>query len=162
MIINEILADPPSDLSGDSNGDGLRSATDDEFVELVNVSNDTVDLSGLTLSDAYSARFTFPAGTALAPGQAVLVFGGGDVATFKSFGNTLVFASKGLGLSNAGDKVTLRDATGRSVNEVEFGPEGGQDRSLVRERDGDPKSPMIAHPGTAPHSAGTKSDGSSF
>lgn len=162
VIINEVLADPPSDETGDSNGDGTRSSTQDEFVELVNVTNETVDISGWSLSDSYSVRFTFPAGTALAPGQAVLVFGGGDTTKFKSFGRTLVFAASTLGLSNGGDKVTLRDATNRSVNEVEFGPEGGQNRSLVREKDGDPTSKLVLHPGTAPFSAGTKTDGSAF
>ncbi|MGB0513874.1 MAG: MBL fold metallo-hydrolase, partial [Wenzhouxiangellaceae bacterium] len=34
VIINEILVDPATGASGDANGDGTRSATEDEFVEL--------------------------------------------------------------------------------------------------------------------------------
>ena len=48
-VINEILADPASGLAGDSNGDGVRDFSDDEFVEVVNVSGASVDISGWTL-----------------------------------------------------------------------------------------------------------------
>ena len=37
IFINEILADPDA-TNGDANGDGVVSSTQDEFVELVNVS----------------------------------------------------------------------------------------------------------------------------
>ena len=35
LIINEIHADPAADLPGDANGDGIRDAGDDEFIEFV-------------------------------------------------------------------------------------------------------------------------------
>src|SRR5690606_34335601 len=33
IIINEIHADPAGDLTGDANGDGIRDASADEFIE---------------------------------------------------------------------------------------------------------------------------------
>ncbi len=62
LIFNEILADPASDDAGDSNGDGTRSSSQDEFVELANVSADTLDLTGWMLGDDEAINFTFPAG----------------------------------------------------------------------------------------------------
>src|SRR6185295_555279 len=54
LVINEVLADPPgsmaTDLNGDANHDGVRSSSQDEFVELVNSSNAALNLSGWTLS----------------------------------------------------------------------------------------------------------------
>ena len=43
LLINEVLADPPA-LIGDANRDGTISATQDEFVELVNTGSDPVPL----------------------------------------------------------------------------------------------------------------------
>ncbi|HEX8354300.1 MAG TPA: lamin tail domain-containing protein, partial [Pyrinomonadaceae bacterium] len=98
LVINELLADVPPDnagtarVEGDANRDGARSADDDEFVELLNVSAEPVDLSGLQISDPGSVRFTFPARTTLDAGRAVLVFGGGSPpAGVDDFGGALVF-----------------------------------------------------------------------
>jgi len=163
VLVNEILADPPADpVEGDANGDGTRDAVQDEFVEVVNASAVVADLSGWTLSDGVGVRFTFPAGTSLAPGGAAVVFGGGDPAGFGDFAPVAVFAARrGLGLSNDGDVVTLADASGEPVDRVAFGREGGRDASLVRQTDGDPDAAFVRHGGYA-HSAGKRTDGSRF
>jgi len=162
VIINEVLADPPMDLAGDANGDGVRSFADDEFVELVNVSAEPVDLSGYTISDGLRVRFTFAAGATVAAGAVVVVFGGGDVGSFSVATTGEVFAcDAGLGLTNTGDSVTLADADGNVVNEMTYGSEGGNDRSLVRAVDGDAEATFIAHP-TIDYSPGFKSDGEDF
>lgn len=162
VIINEVLADPPMDLAGDANGDGVRSFADDEFVELVNVSAEAVDLAGYTISDGVRVRFTFPAGTTLAAGAVAVVFGGGDVGSFSVATTGEVFASDaGLGLTNTGDSVTLADVEGNVVDQMTYGSEGGHDRSLTRAVDGDPEATFIAHPDIE-FSPGFKSDGSDF
>ena len=56
IVINEILADPPPDR--DVNGDLAESTTQDEFVELVNVSGEAIDLTGWTLEDSISERLS--------------------------------------------------------------------------------------------------------
>ena len=97
VILNEILANEPG------------SATDAEFVELVNVGGTAIDISGWTLSDAVSVRHTFAAGTVLQPGKAIEVFG---AATGIPAGTpTAVGSSTGtLSLNNGGDTVTVKTA----------------------------------------------------
>src|SRR3989344_5867995 len=74
ILINEILADP----AGDANGDGIISTAQDEFIELLNSSDNPVDLSGWKLSDAIQIRHTFTLGTILSPHSFLVVFGGGS------------------------------------------------------------------------------------
>lgn len=86
IIINEILADPNSSSANfDTDGNGTANATD-EYVELRNVSDSAIDISGLELWDAGANNwFTFPPGTVLQPGaHAVIVTGvqpGGSLPT---------------------------------------------------------------------------------
>ncbi len=85
VIINEVLADPPSGTPGDANGDGTRSSSQDEFVELANVSSDPVDISGWMLGDDEAVNFTFPDGYVMAPRSFLVVFGGGDVTGVEGY-----------------------------------------------------------------------------
>lgn len=112
VVINEVLADPPSGV--DVNRDGTADGSQDEFVELVNVSGMPFDLSGYELHDGFGLRHIFPAGTVLVAERAVVVFGGG--APSGSFGGSIVqAASTGmLGLNNSGDTVTLKTPGGGS------------------------------------------------
>ncbi|HYV05770.1 MAG TPA: lamin tail domain-containing protein, partial [Blastocatellia bacterium] len=68
LIINEYLADPPA-VGGDANGDGAISATNDEFVEVVNNGASALNVGGFTISDATQVRFTFPAGKMIPAGE---------------------------------------------------------------------------------------------
>jgi hypothetical protein len=165
VVINEVLADPAPDALGDANGDGVRSAIDDEFVELVSTSAQPVDLSGWFLADGFGTRFVFPSGAQLLPGRAVLVFGGGDsdlALDFFSVTGTEAFFGGGLGLNNSGDSLTLYRADGSSSDAMTYGGEGAGDRSLVRATEGDPLAPFVVHPGDAPFSPGTRMDGTLF
>ena len=152
ILINEVLADPPgatpADLIGDANQDGVRSSTDDEFVELVNSTSDDIDISGNRLLTRSSTaandtlRHTFAAGTILAARTAVVVFGGGAPNPADPvFGGALVLkASSGaLSLSNTGGIVTLQDSVGGVVNIFEYGGatglSGGSNQSLTRSPD---------------------------
>ncbi len=141
LIINEYLADPPAGLAGDANGDGARSTSQDEFVEIINRADVPVDLSGYRLSDADEVRHLFAPGIVVPPGESVVVFGGGRPTG--SFGNAqennLVFraSSGGLSLNNTGDRVKLETGEGRLVQEIVFGAEAGNaNQSLNRDPDG--------------------------
>ncbi|WP_368670868.1 lamin tail domain-containing protein [Myxococcus sp. AM010] len=102
VLINEVMVNEPG-----SNVVG-------EFVELVNTGTGAVDLSGWTVSDAVSVRHTFPGGTSLAAGGVIVVFGG--AAGIPSGTPNAVSASTGtLGLSNSGDTVIVKMATGAVV-----------------------------------------------
>lgn len=136
VTITELLADPASGLDGDANGDGTRSARGDEFIELHNSSSQSVELSGWTISDAVSTRFTFPGGAAIEPGGYLVVFGGGDAADFTGLPDVPVFTADGLFLNNGGDSLTLADGDGEPVDAVSYGGEGGDNRPLVRNGEG--------------------------
>lgn len=144
LIFNELLFDPASDdentveVEGDANGDGTRDALDDEFIELINTSDNPLDLSGYTVSDASSLRHTFPANTILEGNGVLVVFGGGTPTG--DFGGALVqTASEGqLNLSNGGDTVTIRNGGGDVVvifDSAATGVDPGQDQSITRSPD---------------------------
>ena len=116
--INEFLAADggaaTTPVGVDSNCDGVMTNSDDEFIELVNVSTKSLDLTGLTISDSIGVKFTFAAQTTgsltLAPGKAVVVWGGG---TPMCAGVTNFFVNgtaHTLSLNDNGDTITL--ATG--------------------------------------------------
>ncbi|HSD88808.1 MAG TPA: lamin tail domain-containing protein, partial [Kofleriaceae bacterium] len=116
LKINEFLAADGGTTNGgvDSNCDGLLTNSDDEFIELVNVSTKTLDLTGVTIADALSIKFTFApqanGSLTLAPGKAVVVWGGGNPAcpgVTNFFTNGTAHT---LSLNDAGDTITV--ATG--------------------------------------------------
>ncbi|HJL01371.1 MAG TPA: MopE-related protein [Polyangiaceae bacterium LLY-WYZ-15_(1-7)] len=127
--ITEILADPGSVV--DANGDGTADSTEDELVEIASAAPFTLDLSGCELADATRVRHTFPAGTTVPPGGAVVVFGGGSPAGL--FGGSFVeTASTGsLGLNNSGDTLTL-SCGGATIDTVTYGSEANMDEAIVR------------------------------
>lgn len=154
IVINEFLADPAANLPGDANGDGVRDGSDDEFVELVNSSSTSIDLSGYTLNDATELRHTFPNGTILQPNDAVVVFGGGTPTGF-DFYDVQIASSGALGLNNSGDDIVLKDADGLIVVSVTYGSDAGDNQSLTRD-------PDISGTSFVKHSDATGSGGSLF
>ena len=73
FIINEVLYDPPSGLTGDANNDGVRDPNEDEFVEFVNTSDSCIDLSYCKIFDTENLNLgtpnhQFPANTFLSSG----------------------------------------------------------------------------------------------
>lgn len=134
LVINEVLADPPSDASGDANGDGTRDGSEDEFVEIYNDGGSDVDVSGFTVEDGNSTRHTFPEGTVISSGEAVTIFGGGSPAVSIP-GIVQTASSGGFGLNNGGDDVVVKNASGGEVNSITYGSEGGDNQSLTRDPD---------------------------
>ncbi len=163
-VINELLADP-SATAGDANGDGTINVTQDEFVEIVNNTGSSQDISGWTLSDAVGVRHVFPAGSVIADGCAVVVFAGGTPTG--AFGGVVVqTASTGqLGLNNGGDTVTLDDGVA-DVASAAYGAAGGNDQSLTLDPDVTGAAFVLhsiaAGSGGALFSPGTRVDGTSF
>jgi hypothetical protein len=165
MILNEINADPAAGAAGDANNDGVTDASQDEFLEFVNNSGSSVNISGWYITDAVSVRHVFPAGTVVANQCAVVVFGGGNPTG--QFGGVVVqrASSGALGLNNGGDTVTLRDQYGLYVTSHTYGSEGGDDTSLTRNPD-ITGTTFVKHrtvaPGMALFSAGKKLTGDPF
>ncbi|HUS64953.1 MAG TPA: lamin tail domain-containing protein, partial [Kofleriaceae bacterium] len=181
LLFNEVLSDPPgvegADIDGDASCDGLRDSDDDEFIELVNVTDEVLDLSGVRVRDKLPAeveRHVFAAGTRLAPGEAILLYGA-PVGSASSpwcaalAGVQVVSASGGTGLhlNNAGDTVTLLDAGGAVIGTFQYSAlVGAHDQSLTRDPDLGADVVLYGfaddHMADRAFSPGTHNDGSSF
>ena len=146
LIINEVLFDPPSSISGDANGDGIRSASEDEFIEFINNSSGALNISGFKIYDTtnYSLlpgtdtpNHTVPANTIIPTDGIYVLFGGGtptgipgDIVETSTTGN--------LSLSNAGDTITITDSSGMVILTFDSSATGldvGADQSVSRSPD---------------------------
>lgn len=142
-VITEVLFAVPTGEDGDANRDGKRTATGDEFVELMNPHDRAIDLKGYVLTDRNEesnrqVKFVFPA-CRLAPGAVVVVFNGegskipGPVGDEKQapagpnpdFGGALVFSmkvtTKNKAFSNTADYVLLTSPKGEPIDAVQWG-----------------------------------------
>ena len=144
--ITEVLFNVPRE-GGDANGDGRRQTTGDEFVELQNVGDAPVDLTGwrldsrLAFNDPRPSRgvhFIFPRFT-LDAGETAVVFNGHDwqpppgVGTSRAAPNaplaafdgawvfTAAIQARNHALSNSADFILLSDAGGRALEAVTWG-----------------------------------------
>jgi hypothetical protein len=152
VIINEVLADPPgstaTDLQGDANHDGVRSSSDDEFVEFVNSTNGSISIAGWTLrtratgSTTETTRHTFATGRTLPAGEAIVVFGGGNFDSADPIfhcAQVVKASSGGLSLTNSGLTILLYDSSGNLITQFAYGGStglnGGNSQSLTRSPD---------------------------
>lgn len=99
----------------------------EEFVELLSVSDGSVDLSGWRITGGI--EFTFPNGTTLAPGGYVVVAEDPAVMATR-FGYAKALGPFSGGLRSTGDSLILRDPDGHRRDEVSYGrgfpwPTGG-------------------------------------
>ncbi|MGI8918627.1 MAG: lamin tail domain-containing protein [Pyrinomonadaceae bacterium] len=147
VLINEVLADPPDGPAGDANHDGVRSSAEDEFVELVSTGG-AVNISGWTIRTRSlggineTTRHTFPSGSVLLAGEAMVMFGGGNFDPANPlFGCARVThtSTAGLSLVNGGLTLLVRDAAGTLITEFTYGGatglEGDNNQSLTRSPD---------------------------
>lgn len=150
VVINEFLADPAMGLAGDANKDGVRSASQDEFVEILNYGFSPVDLTGWSLSDGSAIRHVFPSDTELLPYQYLAVFGGGAPQLEDIFWQ---LASTGtLSLNNTNETIFLRDVNTYLIDRVQYASEGNKDQSLTRYPEG--TSLIFVEHKSLPQSAG--------
>ncbi|MEY2923519.1 MAG: hypothetical protein RLZZ337_59, partial [Bacteroidota bacterium] len=169
LIFNEVLYDPSnSGLDGDANGDGSYAQNEDEFIELINLSSQNLDMSGYTIFDdenlaINSPNHTIPNGTILAPGKALVIFGGGTPTG--SFGGATVQTSTSgdLNMNNAGDKVTVKDASGNVIVTFDIEPlSNNPNESYTRNPDLTGDFEQHTTNTSKLFSPGTKIDGSPF
>lgn len=109
VIFNEAFTGAAYDF----NLDGIASATEDSYCELVNRSALPQDLSGQSVWYGNSSlRHTFPPGTVLQPGQSLVIFGGGQVAegVTAAFGYAWVQRANGPPVTPGG-RLDLRSTT---------------------------------------------------
>lgn len=120
IIINEFYADVAIGIAGDANGDGIRDAKEDEFIELVNPSGTEIDLKNYSVWVTGQLRHQFEASIILPPLSAIVIFGGG--VPMGIFGNSLITTatSGSLGLGNGGVKVELKNANNEIIEEFTY------------------------------------------
>ncbi len=176
VVVNEVLADPPTGTDGDANHDGTRDSGDDEFVELVNSTNSPMNISGWTVrthsttSATETVRHTFAVNTNFPAGEAMVVFGGGAFSpTNPLFGCAQVVKASagGLSLTNGGLTILVRDGSGNLVTQFSYGGttglNGGNAQSLTRSPDITGNFvPHTAIAGARKFSSGLKVDGTPF
>lgn len=185
LVINELLARVPADdpatpdvIEGDANGDGVRDANLDEFVELVNIGMEPFDISGYEVDDSNSpGSLRFPNGTIVPAGEAVVIFGGGDLMMSRlEFGNAralgLLFSvggANGFGFGNAGDAVIVRNPQGQEVARLDYDNMNPVPQPIFQSLNRSPEltGPFVNHrdvagAGQRAFSPGTRADGRAF
>jgi len=128
IIMNEVLYDPSNiGLDGDANGDGKYAQNEDEFIEFLNLSSKSVDMSGYKIFDSSNLltavpNHLIPVNTIVPAGGCLLVFGGGTPTGL--FGGAIVQKSTSgdLNMNNAGDIITLTDAAGTVILSYDITP----------------------------------------
>ncbi len=112
-MINEVQYDPVQ-AGGDA---------DSEWLELLNRTGWTVDLTGWGIADNYGGDYI--ASLQLPPGGfAVIAAGDGFYDNFPDFSGDIVFIADGKignGLNNGGDRLVLTDSTGKTVDTLSYG-----------------------------------------
>lgn len=137
LVVSEIYYNPAGQDEGS------------EFVELLNVGDSSLDLSGTRFTDGID--FTFPVSTILAPGKRILVVA--NRTTFKArYGAGLAVAGEfenGTNLSNGGELITLQNNSGIAIQSFTY------DDSFPwpQEADGDDFSLILVNPGSNPDHA---------
>lgn len=114
IIIHEVLSDPSgAAFNFDTDRSGSARAGD-EFIELYNTSEDTIDISGLQLWDAAAGNwFTIPNGSLLESRKYAYIVSGTSGGTLPKANSTTLVFDAGLGNSgvfnNSGDNIVLLD-----------------------------------------------------
>ena len=122
LVINEFLANPKSGISVhvDSNSDGQNDIFNDEFVELLNTSTNTIDVTGLIIFNAtQSIRHHVFTPRLLPPGGSIVVFGGGSLLEFTNLPAQRA-SSGSLGLNNDTDSIVLYSPQTTLVDQVSY------------------------------------------
>ncbi|ALJ05242.1 hypothetical protein APS56_08940 [Pseudalgibacter alginicilyticus] len=141
LVLNEAAFDVAPNTTthgGDNNEDGIRNATEDEFLEFINNSASPLDISGYTISDGTELRHTVPSSTIIPANGIFVVFGGGDLSNFNTNHPTViaqVASSGGLGMNDTGDTMTIQNASEELVITLDGEAEqwdDSEDQSIAR------------------------------
>lgn len=117
IIIHEVLSNPDaSNFSVDTDHNSAVEAGD-EFIELYNISENTIDISGLQLWDATAGNwFTIPNGSLLESRKYAYIVSGTNGGTLQQANSTTLVFDAGLGNSgifnDAGDNIVIFDPNG--------------------------------------------------
>ncbi|MDI9382948.1 MAG: lamin tail domain-containing protein [Verrucomicrobiota bacterium] len=111
LAITEIMYHPLDDLEDDTDGNEF------EFLELKNLADVELDLSGVHFTEGIA--FRFPNGTRLAPGEFVVLTTNPDAFSARYPGVPVDGVYTGR-LNNAGERITLVHAVGTNIATVKY------------------------------------------
>ncbi|MFT7055908.1 MAG: hypothetical protein ACJAR3_001538, partial [Roseivirga sp.] len=111
IVINEVFADPTGSAQPDPQT--LPSGSSDEFIEILNIGSQAVDLNDFNLSGGSLGAFI------LEPNAHVILTSTSNITDFQSFGNVVGVTSWNA-LTNAGEQVILRDNLGNVVDSLSY------------------------------------------
>lgn len=157
VIINEFLANPGTVV--DSNGNGTVEESNDEFIELVNMSVTSATINGWTLSDSDNNTYTFPTPTTI-PAQGYLVIYGsttGNNVTLNNTnesislknGSTIIDSVSYTSSENDISRGRVPDAEDTNTDSVDFKNFGGTTGVPTPGASNVPTNPVITLPVTA-------------
>jgi hypothetical protein len=142
IIINEVYADVAIGRAGDANGDGIRNAREDEFIELFNNANVPIDISHYTIFVSDKIKHQFKEGTFINAKSFIVVFGGGT-PNGDFGGSPVALASKGrLSLENTGASVLIKDDSNQLLDSLSY---SGDNINASWERYPTINSPLLPH-----------------
>ena len=118
LTVSKLHYSPPPPTAGEAG----YSAADFEYIELLNISAETLDLHGVTLSGAVTFNFASAAVQALAPGARVVI--AGNTAAFAArygAGQPVAGAYSG-NLNNGGETLLVADVNNAPIVQVAYLP----------------------------------------
>ncbi len=145
LVLNEFLANVPMGPDGDANEDGVRHYHDDEFVELVNLADTTIDLTDVALLNDTDVRFTFPE-ICLESMHAIVVFGGLEFGAEPPEGEGFIslISETWFRYAQGGGRVVVRAADGETIADHSYGSHPDGSLTLEDELHGDHYTPHSA------------------
>ena len=118
VVINEIMYHHRPIMATDTQP---YEEVDEEWIELFNRGDTTIDLAGWRLDDCN--RYEFPLGTTLAPGD--LVVANNSLALATQYPDIAIVGNFSGRLANSGERIAPLDARGNPADEVRY-YEGGR------------------------------------
>ncbi len=152
LKITELNYNPADPSEEELQADPDVGNDDFEFIEFLNTGSQTIDLTGIELTNGVSFDFTNGAISRLAPGQYMLVVR--DQAAFTSrYGAGLPIAGEYDGsLSNGGERLTLVDGLDNTLFSIEY----SDDRSWPQSADGAGATIELIDPAGTPNELADK------
>ncbi len=139
IVINEIMYHHRPDYADPDNPDSVFRENDEEWIELINRSEETVDLTGWAIRDG--VRYDFEEGVLLEPGG-FLVVAKDAAALAGKYPDIVVVGDFSGSMTNGDDRIELQDALGNPVDAVHY----WDDAPWPGDADGGGSSLELKHP----------------